>query len=157
MTTINNNSNKLNAINISELINKELQSINYQIMNNQYGFKPVSRLSLDWYEQGFSIYYKDGDVKVEVEYSCDTYEKHLNSGEVILEVTNVELECFNVDTESNSLCSLKDTINKDLFLTGVELIINANHYKLVDKHIITTDNANVTYSEMSENYEKYGY
>lgn len=152
---------KLNTATISKLIKEELVSINKQVMSNSYGFKPVSKLSLDWYEQGFSIYYKDGDIKIEVEFSCDTYEKDLNSGEVILEITNIELECFNVDTNLESFSVVSDYESKDkdneLELTGKELIINADHYKLIDKCYITTDNVDETYSEMSRNYERYGY
>lgn len=148
---------KLNAAIISKLIKEELASIHRQVMSNSYGFKPVSKLSLDWYEQGFSVYYKGEGIEIEVEYRCDTYEKDLKSGECILEITNIELECFNVDTESNSFCSLKDSNDKDLLLVGTELITNGSQYKLIDKCYITTDNVDETYSEMSRNYERYGY
>lgn len=155
MNIIKNTSNKLNAVTISNLIKEELVSIHNQVMSNSFGFKPVSMLSLDWYEQGFSVYYKDGITEVEVECSCDTYEKHLITGEVILEFSNIELECFNVDTETESYSSLKG--DSELLEVMKDLVSNANHYKLVDNHYITTDNADETYSEMSENYNKYGY
>lgn len=153
----------LNTINMNEvvtLLNSKLEA--FKIENKKscvYKGKPS--FDFDYYDDGFEITIrKDKETDVRVIFSANIDTKDLITGEQILEFTKVALDKVEVDTATETYTATCNFSLVDILAledVATEIATNATHYNLVDSDIITTDNIDATYSEMSEQYEKYGY
>ena len=155
--------NTLNTINMNEvvtLLNSKLEA--FKIENKKscvYRGKPS--FDFDYYDDGFEITIrKDKDTDVRVIFSANIDTKDLNTGEQILEFTKVVLDKIEVDTATENYEFVCNYTLSDVIIledVGTDIATNATYYNLVSDDIYTTDDIDATYSEMSVQYEKYGY
>lgn len=155
--------NTLNTINTNEvvnLLNSKLEA--FKIENKKscvYKGKPD--FDFDYYDDGFEVTISQGkEMDIRVVFSSNVNTKGLLSGESILEFKNISLEKIEVDTINETyeaVCDYNLLDISSLEHVGTEIAVNASQYNLVDKEILTTDDINVLYSELSEQYDKYGY
>lgn len=155
-----NTSNTINMNEVVTLLNNKLESFNIENKKScTYRGKP--EFDFDYYDNGFEITIrKNKDTDVRVMFSANIETKDLITGEQILEFTKVVLEKVEVDTATETYTATCNFSLVDILAledVGTDIATNATHYNLVDSDIITTDDIDATYSEMSEQYEKYGY
>lgn len=158
-----NTLNTLNIIMMKDVISILETKIGEFNQNSKgvLNYKGKPDFDFDYYDDGFEVTVSQGkEMDVRVMFSSNVNTKGLLSGESILEFKNISLEKIEVDTINETyeaVCDYNLLDISSLEHVGTEIAVNASQYNLVDKEILTTDDIDVLYSELSEQYDKYGY
>lgn len=147
--------NILSANDIATTLKLELDRIYSELMES-YKSNVKTSIDFEYDDCGFCITLPiDKDSDVEIIFNADVSTKDIYKGRIV-EFTNISLVKVEVDNVGGTYCL--DLDKSDALLeVGIEIALNASFYRLVDENTVTTDDLDVTYSEMSEQYEKYGY
>lgn len=146
----------LSANDIANTLKVELNRIKSELMES-YKSSVKTNIDFEYGEKGFCVrqYLLTDGTDIEVRFKADISTKDIYKGEIV-EFSNISIS----QIETVGICDILylDLDNSDALLeVGKEIALNANFYRLVDKKTVTTDDLDATYSEMSEQYEKYGY
>lgn len=158
-----NTLNTLNIIMMKDVISILETKIGEFNQNSKgvLNYKGKPDFDFDYYDDGFEVTVSQGkEMDIRVMFSSNVNTKGLLSGESILEFKNISIEKIEVDTINETyevVCDYNLLDISSLEYVGTEIAVNASQYNLVDKEILTTDDINVLYSELSEQYDKYGF
>lgn len=150
-----------NTTQLAALINKRLQLVRDGLWEDM-GSRVDVGIDLDFC--GSDIYItltSEGSKKEEqdlsLNLSADIQRKELVTGESIVEFKNIDILSIESDSYAWGTEEIKLDEDDSLKEAVTRLILDANFYHLVDSKTYTTDDLDMICSEMSENFEKYGY
>lgn len=150
-----------NTSQLAALISKKLQLVRDSLWTDRSS-KVVSGIDFDYGEDVIYITLtsegsREQQQDLTLTLSADIHDRELATGESIVEFKHINI--LNIESDSYAWGTEEIEVNGEECLKEVvnDVVLNANFYRLVDSKTYTTDDLDATYSEMNEQYEKYGY
>lgn len=143
---------------LAELIKKKFEETQHEILVKR-NLSAKCDVELDYDNSGFVLNLEAGSTKETKQYftivfSADVWDRDIGRGTSIVEFKDVKLEGVESDSIAWGVENLDITDAEPLLEIGNTVVNDANFYRLVDSEVYTTDDSNITYSELSEDYDR---
>ena len=144
---------------VAEIIDAKLQ-VTYDEITVERNLSPKPQFTLEYDDEGFTLFLTHGEDKqtsqdITVSFSADVFSREYSEYLTIVELKNIKLAAVEIDSYEVGIFELDVADAKPLLEIAETIVSSANFYRLVDSSVYTTSDLNETYSDMSEEYDRY--